>query len=152
MHWPVQMPLVVYVVMQWHCTGLECLQPGSPACLPVSFLAAARLDAQGAEWAQRCDADKAAWAAERVRLLEEAEARLAEARQFAAAALEEAQQRFRRKLAEAETKSAAAVQATERWGFGWRGWPIIVSEGGGATASRLVVSSAWTVCAKSFSK
>ncbi|PRW57326.1 P-loop containing nucleoside triphosphate hydrolases superfamily isoform 1 [Chlorella sorokiniana] len=75
---------------------------------------AARLDAQGAEWAQRCEADKAAWAAERARLLEEAEARLTEAHRSAAAAVEEAQQRFRLKLAEAESKAAAAVQATER--------------------------------------
>lgn len=80
------------------------------------------------EWAQRCDADKAAWASERARLLEEnsaslceGEARLAEVHRSAAAAVEEAQQRYKRKLAEAEAKAAAAVQVTERWVPGaWR--------------------------------
>ena len=80
---------------------------------------------------QRCNADKGAWATERARLLEEGEARLAEVHRSAAAAMEEAQQRYKRKLAEVEAKAAAAVQATERWvRGGWflegchsSGWP-----------------------------
>lgn len=99
--------------------GKAC-QPTPPSLLfsdPLTahLPTAARLDAQGAEWVQRCDADKAAWATERARLLEEGEARLAEVHRSAAAAMEEAQQRYKRKMAEAEAKAAAAVQATERW-------------------------------------
>lgn len=76
--------------------------------------AAARLDGVGAEWAQRCEADKAAWAAERTRLQHEMEARLAEAAAAQAAAVEETKQAYRRRLAAAEAKAEAAVQATER--------------------------------------
>ena len=75
---------------------------------------AARLDGLGAEWAARAEADKAAWAAERARLAEEMEARLAEAEAAQEAAVDEARQRGRRKLAATEARAAEAAVAADR--------------------------------------
>lgn len=78
--------------------------------------AAARLDAVGTEWRQRCEAEKAAWVEERARLQEDGEARMAQLRHQQASALEEARQHHRRELARAEAKAAAAAQAADRCG------------------------------------
>ena len=81
---------------------------------PRPLPAAARLDALGAEWAQRSEADKAAWEAERHRLVQEAERRLAEAEAAHAAGVEEVAQLWRCKLAAAEAQAEARVLASDK--------------------------------------
>lgn len=75
---------------------------------------AQRVQATAADWAQRCAAEEAARAAERAQLLHDMEARLGQVAAAQAAAVEDTKATYRRRVAVAEDKSAAATQAADR--------------------------------------